>query len=1152
MDTRRRSKHHTSPRRNKLLRLNLMKEDIKQLKRVNRCDKNLVHPDSKFKAIWDLIVIIFSVYNSVLIPYEFAYDHNSHIILDICDRIIDTAFIVDIFINFRTMYRNSHTDELVKDGKKIAINYILYGRFGVDLVASMPLEVVVLIIPSSTVDLRFLGMLKLVRLLRLGRLITLLRANQKLKFSLKFGQLIFFILMIMHWINCLWYFVTESNKTWFPPKDLDYRVTSAYTTDSLSAYNMFYYYACIILVGSEILPTDNTELLVSTLLLFLGTIFIGMIIGEFASLLSALTKKDREKSEEVDIISTIMLNLRLPEKIQDRIFDYYYGMNESQYVPNSITETIKYYQTRPGIRKLLFLDSRKSHQLDAFCKDLELCYFLSGDIILKQGLDNEYVYFIIEGFVEVILEHNDFEYFDFKKVQQYIAHKKKQCLDDDSDHSFEEPVVEEKITNVFMEALRIAKEKAAQEANNQCPDGSDAVVVTEIQKTENNLKILNQSEEDSIGCLVPNKSKTERNFINSNDAKIVPSSLVTKMEMQDSKSTVKSSGHESSSNLVDEPTFPHNMSPTKNTKVANEVHFENPIKSIINKYGRIDDSKNYTVLNELEAGTYFGEISALNNLPITASVHTAGDTICARMHKSNFIRFLENHGDSNSKIKEQMFKYQDPLFRTLHKMIVKVPILKTLKHSCVRRILLRLTRIQAKEEKALINLKEICDKIYFIYSGEVLISTIDPETGARIPFVVLREGSCFNFFTCILSNYSLFEFSACTDCVLLQLTREDFYDLSKTSPEIKEIIDQIHSSYIVVGMKYDFYQTVEEPKSASRPDSSSRNLDSSFISASPISSSRGDAFKKRKRVNFKSMAQGNFLIPNPKGYYLPQKILNKIHAFRGELISRLKKAAKTFAIIDATYQEIIKVEALKCNNQHIFSQFQSRIREMQEALGSMNGKTPYQSLFNDKEVRESMSTFGNQHKDIYSYEAEEILHSSDSEEEIKEQNRKMSKYLNKNIEKVINWLQPNKSLGQRRFTNPPLAKSISETQLRGNNLKIAIKRNMGIASDADLTSGNATPKGEKTDTSTISKYERMLYTTTERYTNALDTARIQSFNECLTKARKSFMDLAKNTKEYNKLVNSDIRRIREDINDLTKARNLPNICSIVNLKPKMS
>jgi hypothetical protein len=85
---------------------------------------------------------------------------------------------------------------------KLAVHYVLYGRFGIDLVASMPLELVTLIFGTTdSGNLKFLSMLKMVRLLRLGRMITFLKANQKLKFSMKIGQLVFFILIINHWIN---------------------------------------------------------------------------------------------------------------------------------------------------------------------------------------------------------------------------------------------------------------------------------------------------------------------------------------------------------------------------------------------------------------------------------------------------------------------------------------------------------------------------------------------------------------------------------------------------------------------------------------------------------------------------------------------------------------------------------------------------------------------------------------------------------------------------------------------------------------------------------------------------------------------------------------------------------------------------------------
>lgn len=36
-------------------------------------NKWLVHPNSSFKIIWDLVIIVFAVYNALLVPYEFAY-----------------------------------------------------------------------------------------------------------------------------------------------------------------------------------------------------------------------------------------------------------------------------------------------------------------------------------------------------------------------------------------------------------------------------------------------------------------------------------------------------------------------------------------------------------------------------------------------------------------------------------------------------------------------------------------------------------------------------------------------------------------------------------------------------------------------------------------------------------------------------------------------------------------------------------------------------------------------------------------------------------------------------------------------------------------------------------------------------------------------
>ena len=203
----------------------------------------------------------------------------------------------DIIINFRTIYIDSRTDEEIRDSKKIAIRYVLYGRFGVDLLASIPLELFI----TGSSNLRIIALLKMVRLLRLGRIITFLKTNQKLKISMKLVQLVFFLLLAMHWIACFWNFITSLKETWYPPKNVDSGVTNVYTAEDFTVYWVYYYYSILTIVGAEILPTSNLEVITATLVLVIGTIIIGMIIGEFASLLSAYTKKERLKTEEVSI-----------------------------------------------------------------------------------------------------------------------------------------------------------------------------------------------------------------------------------------------------------------------------------------------------------------------------------------------------------------------------------------------------------------------------------------------------------------------------------------------------------------------------------------------------------------------------------------------------------------------------------------------------------------------------------------------------------------------------------------------------------------------------------------------------------------------------------------------------------------------------------
>lgn len=107
----------------------------------NLWDQFLFKPSSPFKIKWDIIIIIFSIWNALEIPFVLAFPFTlkNNPGIEITDNIIDVLFWFDILVNFRTCYIDIKTDTLIDNPKQISRNY-LNGRFWLDLLASLPFE----------------------------------------------------------------------------------------------------------------------------------------------------------------------------------------------------------------------------------------------------------------------------------------------------------------------------------------------------------------------------------------------------------------------------------------------------------------------------------------------------------------------------------------------------------------------------------------------------------------------------------------------------------------------------------------------------------------------------------------------------------------------------------------------------------------------------------------------------------------------------------------------------------------------------------------------------------------------------------------------------------------------------------------------------
>ena len=102
---------------------------------------------------WDLLIILFALYNCVMIPLNVAFNIELDEVLpeglDYCEKVIDVLFVLDIVLNFRTTYINTKTNLEIVDPRRITRNYVNSVRFPIDVLASIPFDYFIIVDKSD-------------------------------------------------------------------------------------------------------------------------------------------------------------------------------------------------------------------------------------------------------------------------------------------------------------------------------------------------------------------------------------------------------------------------------------------------------------------------------------------------------------------------------------------------------------------------------------------------------------------------------------------------------------------------------------------------------------------------------------------------------------------------------------------------------------------------------------------------------------------------------------------------------------------------------------------------------------------------------------------------------------------------------------------
>ena len=369
----------------------------------------LIRISSRKRTAWDIFIVVLGIYNCFALPFYMAFmpEAVDDPFVSVIELLVDIVFILDVVVNFFTTYISSSTSEEVFELKKIASNYFKSGYLFLDLLASIPFDMIALLFTDKARSLALLSALKLFRILRFNKIIMIMRASQSVKLGFRLFQLTSILILFTHLSACFWYILVIQHETWIPPVHFNYMSTDLYTASTAKKYFFCAYYAMFMLVGSEAAPRELEEYILASMLLLLGALVTAFLFGDMAVIVANLSKGDLRYNAIQFQIATAMKNMKLPSRLQLKIMGYLTStyeiiqkqekyLNFTKLLPPTYQIEINSYVYRNILsRNIVFFQN--TAVIDFVVNRLQNKFYEPEKVVIQQFKFPKKFYFIVEG-----------------------------------------------------------------------------------------------------------------------------------------------------------------------------------------------------------------------------------------------------------------------------------------------------------------------------------------------------------------------------------------------------------------------------------------------------------------------------------------------------------------------------------------------------------------------------------------------------------------------------------------------------------------------------------------------------------------------------------------------------------------------------------
>ena len=305
---------------------------------------------------------------------------------------------------------------LVKDSKKLRLNYISKLAFKIDCLSIVPLDLFYFACGLNKVILR------LPRLLRLHRLLELrstTETHSRFPNFLRLCFLVAMVLLIFHWNACFYFLLSKwigfGSDTWVYPK------LTAPGFDSLTRQYLFslYWSSRMLTTGeTENPPQTNLELFFVTTDLTVGFLVFAAIVGQFGSMITHMLLVRREFLGQAEAVKQYMIFHGVGDDLQKRVvawFDYMWETKKTSLdrdsvlckLPKTLKTEIAVQVHLATLKQVKVFADVEPGLLKEIVLKLRSQVYSPGDYICKKGEPGREMYWVRSGRLQVIQEDTE-------------------------------------------------------------------------------------------------------------------------------------------------------------------------------------------------------------------------------------------------------------------------------------------------------------------------------------------------------------------------------------------------------------------------------------------------------------------------------------------------------------------------------------------------------------------------------------------------------------------------------------------------------------------------------------------------------------------------------------------------------------------------